>query len=72
MISKKSFLDRFLERVDSIDSNSVQAYILRLSREKGFLETIFNAIQEGILVVDRRLKIRYHNKAAKELLGEGS
>ncbi len=69
MISKKSFLDRFLERVDSIDSNSVQAYILRLSREKGFLETIFNAIQEGILVVDRRLKIRYHNKAAKELLG---
>ncbi|MHB9138739.1 MAG: sensor histidine kinase [Victivallaceae bacterium] len=69
MMSKKSFLDRFLERVDSIDSNSVQAYILRLSREKGFLETVFNAIQEGILVVDRRLKIRYHNKAAKELLG---
>jgi signal transduction histidine kinase len=66
---KNSFLDRFIERVDSIDSNSLQAYILHLSREKGFFETIFNAIEEGILVVDRRLRIRYHNIAAKELLG---
>lgn len=67
--NKDSFLDRFIERVDSIDANSLQAYILHLSREKGFFETIFNAVEEGILVVDRTLKIRYHNQAAKELLG---
>lgn len=67
--NKNSFLDRFIERVDSIDANSLQAYILHLSREKGFFETIFNAVEEGILVVDRRLKIRYHNQAARELLG---
>ena len=67
--NKNSFLDRFIERVDSIDANSLQAYILHLSREKGFFETIFNAVEEGILVVDRRLKIRYHNQAAKDLLG---
>ena len=67
--NKKSFLDRFIERVDSIDANSLQAYILHLSREKGFFETIFNAVEEGILVVDRSLKIRYHNQAAKDLLG---
>ena len=67
--NKDSFLDRFIERVDSIDANSLQAYILHLSREKGFFETIFNAVEEGILVVDRSLKIRYHNQAAKELLG---
>ncbi|MCP3967296.1 MAG: PAS domain-containing protein [Lentisphaerae bacterium] len=66
---KKSFLDRMIERVDKLDANSVQAYILHLSRERGFFETVFNAVQEGILVVDRRLKIRYHNRAAKELLG---
>jgi signal transduction histidine kinase len=69
MPSKKSFLDRFIERVDAIDANSLQAYILHLSREKGFFETVFNAVEEGILVVDRRLKIRYHNKAARDLLG---
>lgn len=67
--NKDSFLDRFIERVDSIDANSLQAYILHLSREKGFFETIFNAVEEGILVVDRNLKIRYHNQAAKNLLG---
>ena len=31
MEHKKSFLDRFIERVDAIDSNSLQAYILHLS-----------------------------------------
>ena len=66
---KNSFLDRFIERVDSMDANSLQAYILHLSREKGFFETIFNAVEEGILVVDRSLHIRYHNQAAKDLLG---
>lgn len=67
--SRGSLLDRLIKRLDMMDSNSVQAYILRLSREKGFLETIFNAVNEGILVVDRKLRINYHNRAARELLG---
>ena len=68
-MAEESFLDRLIERIDALDSSSVQAYILHLSREKGFLETIFNTIHEGILVVDRKLRIQYHNRAAKELLG---
>lgn len=67
-MKKQSFLDRFIERVDAIDANSLQAYILHLSREKGFFETVFNAVREGILVIDRHLRIQYHNQAAKELL----
>lgn len=68
-MSDESFLDRLIERIDAMGSNSLQAYILHLSREKGFLETIFNTIHEGILVIDRNLRIQYHNRAAKELLG---
>ena len=68
MSVRKNFLDRFSERVEDFDVNSRQAYILRLVRERGFFETVFNAVEEGILVVDRRLKIRYFNRAAKELL----
>lgn len=68
-MGRSSFIDRLLDRIDDIDSNSIQAYILRLSKEKGFLETVFNTIKEGILVVDAKLHIRYHNKAAKKLLG---
>ncbi len=68
MAVNKNFLDRFSERLDDLDVNSRQAYILRLARERGFFETVFNAIDEGIMVVDRRLKVRYFNRAAKEML----
>ncbi len=69
MAVKKNFLDRFSERFDDLDAGSRQAYILRLAREKGFLETVFNSIEEGVLVVDQHLRIRYFNRAAKRLLG---
>ena len=69
MAVKKNFLDRFSERFDDLDSGSRQAYILRLAKDKGFLETVFNSIEEGVLVVDQNLRIRYFNRAAKKLLG---
>lgn len=69
MAVKKKFIDRFIERVEDVDVNSRQAYILRLVRERGFFEGIFNAVEEGIMVVDTKLRVRYFNKAAKELLG---
>lgn len=66
---KASFLDRFIERVDAIDSNSLQAYIVHLFRERGFFESVFNAVDEGILVIDKHLSIKYFNRAARTLLG---
>lgn len=67
-MNKQSFLDRFLERAESLDPLSRQTYILKLSKERGFFETIFNSIEEGILIVDRQLHIKYFNIAAKALL----
>ena len=66
---KASFLDRFIERLDTIDSNSLQAYIVHLFKERGFFESVFNAVQEGILVIDKYLSIKYFNHAGKTLLG---
>ena len=66
---KASFLDRFIERLDAIDSNSLQAYIVHLFRERGFFESVFNAIHEGLLVIDKHLSIKYFNHAGKMLLG---
>ena len=68
-MSKKSFLDRFTEKAEALDPQSRQAYILRLARERGFFETVFNSIEEGILIVDRKLHIKYHNQSAVSLLG---
>jgi signal transduction histidine kinase len=47
----------------------VQNYFLRLAQEKGFLETVFNAIQEGIIVTDSKGRITYLNDAACGLFG---
>lgn len=66
---KSAFFDKLLTRLDAMDSRSIQTWLLKLSKEKGFLETVFNAIKEGIVVVDRKLRIIYHNAAAKDMLG---
>lgn len=66
---KSSFLDKLIGRIDRIDPESLQAYMLKLVREKGFLETVFNTIEEGIIVTDERGRISYLNRATTELLG---
>ena len=65
---KKDFFDRVNERFDDFDSGSRQAFLLRLVRDRGFFEAVFNAVEEGILVIDPQLRIRYFNRAASELL----
>jgi len=64
-----TLIERLVDRLDELDSSSVQAYILRLVKEKGFLETVFNSIREGVLVIDQSLVIRYANEACRQLLG---
>ncbi len=66
---KATFLDKLIGRLDRIDPQSLQSVVLKLSREKGFLETLFNTIQEGIIVANAEGRIRYVNAAACDLLG---
>jgi PAS domain S-box-containing protein len=63
------FLDKFIERLGRVRPEEVQSYLLRLADEKGFLETIFNAIHEGVIVTDLDGRINYLNRAACELFG---
>jgi two-component system, sporulation sensor kinase E len=66
---KAGFLDKMIERLGRIAPEDVQNYLLRLAQEKGFLETIFNSIQEGIIVTDATGRITYLNEAACDLFG---
>jgi two-component system, sporulation sensor kinase E len=66
---KAGFLEKLISRLGKIGPEEVQNYLLRLAQEKGFLETIFNAIQEGIIVTDSSGRITYLNDAACELFG---
>jgi len=55
--------------MDRVDPQSLQSVVLKLAREKGFLETLFNTIQEGVIVTDADGRITYLNAAAGQLLG---
>ena len=66
---KAGFVDKLIERLGRIGPEEVQNYFLRLAKEKGFLETVFNAIQEGIIVTDSHGRITYLNHAACKLFG---
>jgi two-component system, sporulation sensor kinase E len=66
---KSGFLEKLIERLGRIGPEEVQNYFLRLAQEKGFLETVFNAIQEGIIVTDANGRISYVNDAACALFG---
>jgi signal transduction histidine kinase len=66
---KAGFLEKLIERLGRIGPEDVQNYFLRLAQEKGFLETVFNAIQEGIVVTDSKGRITYLNDAAGALFG---
>ena len=66
---KNTFLDKLLNRIDRVGQGDLQAYLQRLNNEKGFFETIFNTLQEGIVVVDAKGRILYFNHAITSLLG---
>jgi PAS domain S-box-containing protein len=69
MAGKSSFLDKVLGRVGRLDTEGLQTVIQRLARERSFLETLFNTIQDGVLVVDEAGHILYFNQAVTRLLG---
>ncbi|MGC1321459.1 MAG: ATP-binding protein [Candidatus Udaeobacter sp.] len=66
---KAGFLEKLIERLGRLGPEDVQNYFLRLAQEKGFLETVFNAIQEGIIVTDSKRRITYLNDAACGVFG---
>ena len=66
---KAGFVDKLIERIGRVGPEDVQTYLARLAREKGFLETIFNAIQEGVIVTDPTGRINYVNQSACSLFG---
>ena len=66
---KSGFLDKLIERLGRVGPEEVENYLLRLAQEKGLIETVFNSIQEGIIVTDADARITYVNDAACELFG---
>lgn len=67
--AKSSFLDKVLGRIGRLDTEGLQTVVQRLARERSFLETLFNTIEDGVLVADEQGRILYFNQAVTRLLG---
>jgi two-component system, sporulation sensor kinase E len=66
---KSGFLDKLITRLDQVEPEDVQRLIMRLVREKGFLENVFEALQEGVMILDPDGLITYVNKACLRIFG---
>lgn len=63
---------RLFEKVSRASPAEMEAFFLRLRREKHFLERVFNALTEGVVVTTPDLRVLAANDRARELLGLGA
>lgn len=63
------FFDRLVSRIDKLDPESLQMQMIHLAKERGFLEAVFQSIQEGLMVIDNAGKLLYANRAAEQITG---
>jgi two-component system, sporulation sensor kinase E len=66
---KSGFFDKIVKRMDRLEPADVQRYLLRLVQEKGFFEKVFEALQEGVILLDGEGTVTYVNRAACGFFG---
>ena len=66
---KSGFFDKLIKRVDRLEPGEVQHFLAELLREKGLLEKVFQALQEGVILLDHEGHVTYVNRAACHLFG---
>jgi two-component system, sporulation sensor kinase E len=66
---KTSSLDKVIDRLDRLDASGLRTLVQRLARERALLDTVFNTLQEGVLVITADGEIDYANDAAGRLIG---
>ena len=64
-----TFLDKLLSRLDRLGPDRMQSVLMRLIREKGFLEKVFEALQEGVIILTPEGQATFINRAAGRLFG---
>ncbi len=66
---KPGFLDKLVSRLDQVDPGEVHQLVTRLIREKGFFTKVFEALKEGVIILDAEGCIDFVNSAACQFFG---
>ncbi len=66
---KAGFLDKLIERLDRVSPGEVQALLMKLVRENGFFEQVFEVLEEGMIICDPQGTVTFVNRAACGFFG---
>ena len=66
---KAGFIEKLVRRLDRLGPGQVEELVDRLVREKGFLEGVFEALREGVLIIDPDGIVTFLNRAACGFFG---
>jgi PAS domain S-box-containing protein len=69
MVDGAGFKDRFLSKLDKLDPDQIQNYVTRLLGQKQLMQTVFDHLDEGIVVTDLNLRVLFVNRRARTMLG---
>jgi nitrogen fixation/metabolism regulation signal transduction histidine kinase len=67
---KKETVKKLINRLDHLDYSEVQAFLLKLSEQKGFFQQVFEVLKEGVILLDAHGNLVYVNKAAARILNK--
>lgn len=62
------FYDKVADRIGKLDAEGLRRQYKALTDEIGFFESIFNSLDEGIVVLDDNGRVKYANTAGHELI----
>lgn len=66
---KSGFLEKLVARLDRVVPGDVQQIVNRLIREKGFMDQVFEALHEGVIILEPQGVIGFLNHAACQFFG---
>lgn len=67
---KKETVEKLIDRIGHLENKELQAFLLKLSEQKGFFQQVFEVLQEGIILLDTGGHVVYVNKAAAKILNK--
>ena len=62
------FYDKVVDRIEKLDAEGLRRHYKALADEIGFFKSVFDSLDEGIVVLDDAGRVEYANAAGKELL----
>src|SRR5690606_18407292 len=68
-MNHSGFEDKLLARLDRLDPDQIQNYLTHVLGQRQFLQTIFDHLDEGILVTDASLRVLFANRKSRQMLG---